>query len=165
MCKYCGNPEEAKKAQGARRLEMPYTLTITESQARIISMACEVLARLGIGQWRTAIEQMPLDIKDYGKWHNDLDDIGKILRNHTKHNVDGWNKSLGIYSPDVNDIARVAWDIHHVIRHKLAWERAVNEGIVESEESPREWSSMITVDYDEPRKSGKEDLAKIERIL
>ena len=31
---------------------MPYTLTITERQARVLSMACEVLARLGMGQFK-----------------------------------------------------------------------------------------------------------------
>lgn len=141
---------------------MPYTLTMSERQAQIISLACEILARIGIGQWRTAIEQMPLDIEDYAKWHEDLDYIGKVLSDHTKHNVDGWRKSLGIHSQDVDDNARVSWDIHHVIRHKLAWERAVKEGLVESESSQRDWSKMMTVDYDEPHKTSDEPLANIE---
>lgn len=141
-----------------------YTITITERQAQIISLACEILARLGIGQWRHAIEQLPLKDKiDYEQWHKDLDYIGTILMDHTIDGVDGWRRSHGIHSKKVSDTARVAWDIHHVIRHRLAWERAVKEGLVESLSSPRDWSKMMTVDYDEPSQIGEESLAVIQK--
>ena len=36
-----------------------YTITLNEAQAGTIQIACEVLARLGIGQFRDALEQLP----------------------------------------------------------------------------------------------------------
>ena len=35
---------------------MTYTLTITHTQARTLSTACEVLARLGMGQFKDALD-------------------------------------------------------------------------------------------------------------
>ena len=56
------------------------------------------------------------------------------------------------------------FDLYEVIRHKLSWERAVEKGIIESEDSPRNFTEMMTVNYDKPFMWGNEPLAKIERI-
>jgi hypothetical protein len=58
----------------------------------------------------------------------------------------------------------IAWDLYQVVRHKLSWEGAVERGVIESEDSPRNWSEMMTVNYDTPMKFGTEPLAKMERI-
>lgn len=143
--------------------EVMYTITLAKRQAQIVSRACEVLSRLGIGQWREILDHLPLNDKlDYEQYHANVHEIGWLLSGHMKHQVDGWHSSLGIHSQDVRDESRVAWDLCQVIRHRLSWDRAVEEGIVESKDSPRKWPEMLQVVYDEPMKAGDEPLAVIE---
>jgi hypothetical protein len=47
----------------------------------------------------------------------------------------------------------------------LSWERAVEEGVIESENSPRKWSEMMGVSFDSPMKRSNEPLAKLERLM
>lgn len=135
-----------------------YVLTVSESQARVLSLACELAARIGIGQWREILEWLPIK-------HN-LDEaerrtIDAILSKHMVHGIDGWSQSLSINSPDTDEQARRAWDLYQVIRHRLAWDRAITEGIVKPGE-PRNWSKMMGVHYDEPMRTAPEMLAKME---
>ena len=65
---------------------------------------------------------------------------------------------LGIGSADATE--RTAWDLHAVIRHRLAWDRAKAEGVTDG--TKREWPAMMQVSYDEPMKHSEEPLAKME---
>jgi hypothetical protein len=58
------------------------------------------------------------------------------------------NAYHGIFSDKIPDEARVAWDLHQVIRHRLSWDDQPEGG--------------ITVNFDTPMKYGKEELAIIE---
>lgn len=149
-----------KRAKG---VDVTYNLKITEIQAIVIQEALEVYARLGIGQFRDALEKLPL-IEWRNNWHDDLYVIGAILKKHMIGNVDGWQSSLGITSADVSGNYQVAWDIYQVIRRKLAWARAVENGVVESESSPRNWSIMMRVSYDDVMQTGAEELAIMEDL-
>lgn len=141
-----------------------YSLKINEQQAQTLRLACEVLARLGMGQFHQALEALPVDWrKAYSQdWNEDLLVIGKILSKHTQSNVDGWAKSLGIHH--ASETSKTAWDLYQVIRHQLSWDRAVEKGFVENHNSPRDWNKMMAVDYDEPLKVSGESLAKIEKL-
>lgn len=142
-----------------------YTLTITEKQARALMDACELLQRIQLGQWEEIIDWMPLKKPtDYEQLHEDRRTIGEILSKHMISEVDGYGSSLGIGHPDLPENNGILYDLKCVIRNKLAWERAVEEGIIEGESSPRKWPEMITVDFDPPMKWGKEPLAKMERV-
>lgn len=44
-----------------------YTVTLSEDQVRVLSLACETLARLGMGQIDFALEHAPGDMD----WHDD----------------------------------------------------------------------------------------------
>lgn len=137
-----------------------YTITVTEKQARVLSMACEVLSRLGMGQLKDAFEHLPKREKvDWSAWHDDMQDVAKILSRHMQGGIDGIRSSTGINNAD--DDARTAWDIHAVIRHRLAWDRAVAEGITDGIE--RKWPEMMQVSYDDPMKYSDEPLARIRR--
>lgn len=109
--------------------EATYTLRLTEAQAKVLCTACEVLARLGIGQFRDALAHLPLDQEpirtadDVLDWHADLDLIGDILERYTIGNVNGWNSSLSIASPLVKPEAKIAWDLFQVLRLRLAGDR------------------------------------------
>ncbi len=140
---------------------MNYTITVTDKQARTLSMACEVLARLGMGQFKDAFENLPLRTKglDWSAWHDDMEDVARILSRHMQGGIDGIRSSTGIYNS--NEDTRIACDLHEVIRHRLAWDRAIAEGITDGTE--RKWPEMMQITYDEPMKYSEEPLAQMEK--
>jgi hypothetical protein len=141
-----------------------YTLTITEPQARALSAACDVLQRVQLGQWREIIDWLPLKKPtDYDQLHKDTRVIGEILSKHMIDGIDGGASSLGIGHPDLPKNNGILYDLHCVIRRKLAIERAVEEGVIEDKNVSRN-QMPITVDFDEVYGWGDEPLAKIERV-
>lgn len=139
-----------------------YTLTMTKKQAEVVSLACEVFARLETGQFKMVLEYLPLDQFLPEGWHDDMAEIGRILQRHMIGQIDGHFSSLGIAHHKTGREAKIAWDIHQVVRHRLAWDRAVKKGVVESPDSPRKWPEMIGACYDEPLQVAQEPLAKID---
>ncbi len=129
-----------------------YTLTLTERQAAALSEAAEIYARLGIGQFHDALRVLPTT-EAVPDWHDDMLVIGRMLARHMKHGVDGWGSSLGIFSAEVSDGAKVCWDLHQVIRHRLAMDYAAAKNL--------DPSQMYGVQYNEPMRAGSEPLAKI----
>jgi hypothetical protein len=69
----------------------------------------------------TDVENVKLSI-DYGEYHRIRDDADKILHNAAnmllQENFSNGG-SFGIYNPDVDESARVAYDIVQVIRHEF----------------------------------------------
>lgn len=141
---------------------MTYAITITKQQAHTLSIACEILARLGIGQFRDALEWLPVKQWRAPGWNEDMDTIGRILSSHMIGNIDGYRSNLGMHHKDVCKTAQIAWDMYQVIRHQLAWDRAIAEGTVNPGE-PRKWPEMMQVHYDTPSKVSTEPLATMER--
>lgn len=145
-----------------------YTLTLTQRQLETLQEALDTYSRLGIGQWRQAFERLPLRQKDpsfnWAHWHDFLDDVGFQIRGFTKQRVDGYQSSLGIHSREISESAQIAWDLHQTIRNRLSWDRAIEQGIVESLDSPRNWREMMGVSYDEPLPTSDQPLAKLERL-
>jgi hypothetical protein len=142
-----------------------YTLTITEKQAQAIQEATDLLQRVQLGQWREIEDYLPLRYPvDYTNLHEDMRLIGQILSRYMVDGIDGGASSLGIGHPSLPENNGILYDLHCVIRHKLSWERAVEQGVVESEDSERKWPEMMTVNYDPPMKWGDEPLAKMERV-
>lgn len=133
-----------------------YTLKITKEQAQILSEATEVLARLCLGQIRFALDYLPTREFRPDGWNEDADRIEEILHKYLSGH-DGQR-------PDISRIRSASWDLYQVIRHRLSWDYAIEHGIVESADSKRNWSRMITVNFDEPMKTSDEPLAKITRI-
>ncbi|MDD2663996.1 MAG: hypothetical protein PHD19_09570 [Dechloromonas sp.] len=136
-----------------------YTLTVTKEQAQTLIQATEILARLGIGQFRDALECLPTREFLPEGWSEDMDSIGQLLSRHMIGGIDGYRSSLGIHHNDVRKEAKIAWDLYQVLRHRLSWDRAVREGIVESADSPRKWPEMMQTHYDEPMKVSDQPLA------
>jgi hypothetical protein len=142
-----------------------YTLTITEKQARALMDACELLSRIQGGQIREAFDYLPLkkDI-DWSVYHEIQDELIRRMPEILEGGIDGWSSSFGVGHPELPESHDIAWDLYQVIRHKLSWERAVDDGVIESENSPRKWSEMMGVSFDPPMRFGSEKLAKIERV-
>lgn len=141
-----------------------YSLTMTKEQAETLSKATEILARLGIGQFRDALECLPLSEFLPNGWQEDISRIGNMLSRHMICGVDGSGSSLGIHHKDVNAMSKIAWDLHQVLRHRLAWDKAVKNGVVESVDSPRKWPEMMQVFYDEPMKASVQPLAVVTSV-
>ena len=141
-----------------------YTLTVTETQAQVLIQALEVMARLGIGQFRDALDMLPLKEHRPPGWNADVDAIGRILSKYMIGGVEGYRSSLGISNEATSPLAKSAWDMYQVIRHRLSWDRAVEDGTIASVDAPRDWSKMFGVHYDSPMRTGPEPLAKIERV-
>ena len=139
--------------------EQTYTLTVTLQQAHALAHACEIVARLGMGQFRDALEELPREVTDWDQWHADMDSIGAMLKQHMALGVDGWHRHLGISHTKTSEQAKVSWDLYQVIRRRIAWDKAVADGEVDSLDAPRNWSRMMGVHYDEPLKTSAQPLA------
>lgn len=135
-----------------------YKVELTESQLATLSSAAELVARLGIGQYRDAFNWLPIksDIS-WSDYHADVDAIGNIISKYT-------SRDLGVSSPYTSSASKIAWDLYQSFRHELAWDRAVDDGIIESRNSPRDWSEMMGTHYDAPMKTSEEPLAVVEKV-
>jgi hypothetical protein len=142
-----------------------YNLTITEKQAWALQEATDLLQRVQLGQWKEIQDNLPLQKPiDYEEFHQDMRIIGAILSKHMIGGIDGGASSLGIGNKNLPESNGILYDLHCVIRHKLSWERAVEQNVIESEDSERKWPEMMGVNFDPPMKWGTEPLAKIERV-
>ena len=147
------------------KMTKTYTLTITEKQARALQNATDLMQRIQLGQFREIEDNLPLKKPiDYEELHKDFRTIGDLLSKHMIDGIDGHASSLGVGHPELPESNGILYDLHCVIRHKLSWEYAVEQGIIESEDAPRKWPEMMTVNYDPPMKWGTEKLAKMERV-
>lgn len=135
-----------------------YTLTITRKQAEAISRACEIVSRLGMGQFKDALEELPLREYLPPGWHDTMMDVARLLAPHLK------STSYGIRHADVSESSRILWDTYQVMRRQMAWEDAVAKGIVPSMDAPRRWPKMMSVWYDDPAHTSTEPLPTIQRI-
>lgn len=126
-----------------------YTMHINAAQAQVISTACEVLARLGMGQFRDALEHLPLIDKFPPGWHEDMDAIAHILKKHTTDMVGvGGYHSIGGHK--TSEESKTAWDLYQVVRHRLAWDA-------------NPVGNPMRVDLHNPRKTGPHPLAFLEK--
>ena len=120
---------------------------LTESQLRITAKALDVYARLGLGQFRDALECLPFkDDPGFDEWEL-MGEVSKILSPHMIHEIDGIGRSLGINSPELEEQHRAAFDSCKVIRNFLAHKF-----------NPLEPGQMPTVDHDKPMKYSAQQL-------
>lgn len=136
-----------------------YHIKLSAEQAATLAHACEVVARLGLGQFRDALECLPCNWWECDGWHDDMDAIGAILKEHM--GVDGYRSSWGIHSEKVSESAKILFDLYQVLRQQLSWDRAIADGVVESHDSPRDWSQMMGVCYNTPMRTAAAPLASI----
>jgi hypothetical protein len=91
-----------------------------------------------------------------------MDDIGAMLARHTISGVDGWRSSLSFLGGATPELSKIAWDLHQVLRRRLAWDRAVAEGLVASADAPRRCPEMMQVSYDDaPLRASSQPLATL----
>ena len=136
--------------------EKTYTLTLTETQVREISHACDVVARLRIGQSLDALRELRTVTED--RLREDLWKLETYI-SETLGFAPGSSFGVGLFE----DADRL-FDIHQVLRNRLAWDAAIEKGLVKENEA-RNWPQMMTVDYDEPMKySSEQPLPVIKKV-
>lgn len=142
------NRSSAAKRRKARTQSRRYVLELSEGQARLVSRAVELYARLGMGQFDMLDSFFPVEAKIRGRERvRPLLQELVVIKNGAPHTYPG------IHSNEIGDDYRVLYDLHKVIRHRLAWDRDPNA------------SGWKGVDYDEPRRaSTTEDLARIDQV-
>ena len=120
-----------------------YLLEISEKQAHVISKACEVLARLYMGQFGvvrdcflTRALSNEISDKDWEHLQDLLHTCETLATGLPRHGY------FGIHSPAISDKARVSFDIHRVVRHRLAWDRQPTGGFGVDFDAPRATSEL-----------------------
>lgn len=144
-------------------IKRPYTLLLTERQARLLSYACDQFSRLICGQdwsyqelmefaWEKRCKEATGNFMDKewdGGWHNmrtEAEQISKTIKKRF------WGmESNSMHGILYDDTADILHDIHQVIRHQLWLDRPDSE------------KSHITVDAYEAIQIGEEPLAIMER--
>ena len=122
---------------------MDYELRITEDQARVLRDACELYARIAMGQLRFIAElphQAPSALLQ------SLRDALEIAERYMQPPDDVQGEE---YDP-----TRRAWDLYQVIRGRLAWDAAGNPPA----------RPTLQVMYDEPLNTSGEPLALIHKL-
>lgn len=124
-----------------------YRLAVGEKQADLIVRALDFYERVGgLGQLEVVTEPW---IFRCGA--DKLEDARRALAQAKFHLTGfGYGASYGIYSPEVPDEHRVAYDLQQVIRHRLAWDRTPLGG--------------MGVWFDRPHQTSQVPLADIEQI-
>lgn len=127
---------------------MKYCLEITEAQARIIRDACELFSRLHMGQI-DELRHMNLSRRPDDDYLQ-TEFIIKALKLQLFPELAA-NAYYGIQSPEIPDSARIAYDLHQVIRRFLA--------------GPKPEGEFSFVIYDEPMRTSEQvELAKITTV-
>jgi hypothetical protein len=139
-----------------------YTLTITEKQARALRDACELLSRIQGGQVREVFEYLPLKKGvDWEVYHQIQDELTKRMPEILKDGIDGWSRSFGVGHPELPESHDISWDLYQVIRYEISTQQAIDDGIIQKK-GERDFSKMMSVNYDPPMRFGSEKLAKME---
>lgn len=96
------------------------TLTLTEPQARTVAQACDLYARIHIGQWERIVDDAWIG---FGRDFNAMHALQDALRDLARICIPGVTRTgnPGIHNPDVPDRARVAFDVNDAL------ERAMHE--------------------------------------
>ena len=131
---------------------MIYILKANDTQLSTMRNALEVYARLGMWQIDAALDALPLakasDLIDY----KDQQAIVKILAPYKTANIAAQKPR--------SEPNTVAWDLHQVIRHQLAWDDAYASGKA-TPDQPRDWGNFMGVQYDAPMRHSQQPLATI----
>lgn len=133
-----------------------YQITVSETQAKAIEAACDLLARIMIGQSAEIARHLPLTDKA-NEW-----DLGRAIEAMTKPACNlQMNSSYGV---GFSDKADLLIDLVEVIRHKLAWDQARAENLL-TPSGGRDHATMGGVCYDPPMQWARnQPLAKIEGV-
>jgi len=124
-------------------VDRPYQLSLTERQAQVLTEALDLFSRIGMGQ----LEEIAYVLRSYTKpsessslLSSRLDELKRLAREASNVWMGSPCGCRGISSEEIGDAFRVAWDLHQVIRYRLAWDRNPNGGLQVSFDTPMKYS-------------------------
>lgn len=120
---------------------MKYAIEVTKEQMQALELASLILARLQEGQVAHALRELP-------QWDTSANFVDTVAA------FEASLARMPIIPRTENNY--VAWDLYKVLRHRLAWDNAVEQGVVASLDAPRNWETMAALAYDTPRRMSKE---------
>lgn len=132
------------------------TITVSSDKLDAVSQACEMLARLGMWQIELLLGYVPLEFGEASSVAlESAKQYARAMRAlHT--GMTGVGCSYGIAQKEVPEICKIAFEIHQVIRHRMAWDALAREGKSEP--------VFPLVVYDEPIKLTNVPLIKVEPV-
>ena len=136
-----------------------YRLEVTEAQLRALDLACEVCARIKIGQPGMALAMLGIT---NGDGQNAMNyDLEQWVDTGIKPAMGlAMNASFGVGKfVDADNL----FDLHETIRHRLSWDAAEDEGLVQPG-GQRLWREMWGICYDKPMHWGDQPLAVVAKI-
>lgn len=96
-------------------MEEKYVLTLTRKQAYMVQDACELFARLKIGQFNRITEHLlDLGLNDYCERRDNANDLLRVVSN-----VIFGRNAYGSPELKQDEIHYRAWDIYTVLRHAM----------------------------------------------
>jgi len=119
---------------------MKIKLVMDEKTASILSRACEMIARCGMGQFKDLFEMLSPEMH----W-DDLVALENRLKEKLIPNLSPFSYN-SILSSKVSVESKIAWSAYQHLRRELAYMRDGKDWRVDK----REFTMMMTVDYDEP---------------
>ncbi len=131
-----------------------YTLTLNEKQADVLNHALELFSRLKAGQLQELWHLCATGKQD----RQEFEDIASKLKTclFPELTASG-SHGVGQGTFHGDDRGDVAWDLHEVVRHRLAWSRAGNP-------SHRDYKKMLGHNYDKPTSWSGEPLAEMVEV-
>jgi hypothetical protein len=136
----------AKKKSGSDPRKVWYQITLDRQMLGRVRTAMELMARFQCGQFQDLLETLRDSNGDCIET--------ELAREITKHLDRELKPAMGL-NPNAswgvghNDEIDSYWDLYTAARYQLAWDRAIEEGMIKPGE-PRKWPEMMQVIYDEP---------------
>lgn len=116
---------------------MRVTMDLTPDQFNAMQQALETMARIGMGQFRSVSDVFPASGWDEGQ------QVEEELKPILTPGLSSRGHYYSISSREVPKNCKLAWELYQSLRQKNAWRRAGNPEV-------RDWSTMMSVCYDDP---------------
>jgi hypothetical protein len=134
---------------------MKIKLEMDRERAIMLMRACEIIARIGMGQFKDMVELLRPDMN-----YDEAADIEFYLKERIFPELSG-NAFHSMGSIKVAEPTQVAWDAYQNIRREISW---LDKG-KDWRTDERDWHEMMGVNFDEPYKASKlKGDFKVERI-
>lgn len=145
-----------------------YKIELNEEQVHIIELACELVTRIGLQQYKQITDVINnLEFKNAGNQFTVSHEFGDMLLQQLKSIINKSDSPLvatncyrGISNEDTPEQSKIACDIYQVLRYVRSWANAEHK----PEERNEHFTKYMTVNYDKPMQFGKEPLIKCEEL-
>jgi len=151
----------AKKTKAQEPRQDLYQITLDREMLGRLSNAMELLSRFQFGQFQYLLES----IKDAKKRHISTE----LARSATSYLDRVLKPVMGLSHPHSSwgvghdEEIDAFWDMYTACRYRLAWDRAVETGVI-AEGEARKWPEMMQVNYDEPTHFSRHFIEVVKRI-